>query len=79
MPLKRKIADRLVLIASRDIAAAAHSIAAMAEIAEKCAAEGDRDEALQILLDLEPKLHDARKLLELASFASRHVRNRTGT
>jgi hypothetical protein len=77
MKLKRKMADQLMLIASRDIAAAARAIATMAEAAEKCAAAGDREEALQILLDVEPKLHDARKLLELASFASRYVTSHT--
>lgn len=73
MPLKRKHANALVLTAARDIAAAARTVRRIAQDAEAQARAGNRARALQILLDVEPQLHDARKLLDLASFAHRNV------
>ena len=75
MPIKPKHANALVLTAARDIAAAGRTVRKIAQAAESCAASGNRAEALQILLDVEPMLHDARKLLELASFAHRNVKD----
>lgn len=75
MPFKPKHANALVLTATRDVAAAARSVANMAQEAEACAKAGQRDEAVQTLFDIEPLLHDARKFLELALFVNRKVKD----
>ena len=75
MPLKRKHANALVLTAAHDIAAAARTVRRIAQDAEARAKAGKHTQALQILLDVEPPLHDARKLLDLASLAHRNVKD----
>ena len=79
MPIKPEVADQLVEMASRDIAHAVRAAAALAEAARTCAAAGSREEALRILLDIEPKLHDAGELLEIACFAGRNVKDKHRT
>ena len=76
MPIEPETADQLMEMASHDIAEVVRAAAALAEAAHTCAAAGNRDEALHILLDIEPKLHDASALLEIASFAGRNVKGR---
>jgi len=80
MPIKPEIADQLVEMASRDIAHAARAAAAaLAEATQTCAAAGSREEALHILLEIEPKLHDASELLEIVSFTGRNVKEKHRT
>ena len=74
MPIEPEIADQLVEMASRDIAHAARAAAALAKATQTCAAAGSREEALHILLEIEPKLHDASELLEIVSFAGRNAK-----
>jgi hypothetical protein len=70
MPIKPEFAHPLVGTASRDIAHAVRAAAALAEASRTCAAAGNRKEALRILLDIEPTLHDAGELLEIACLAA---------
>jgi hypothetical protein len=76
MPIEPEIADQLMEMASHDIAETVRAAAALAEAAHTCAAAGNRDEVLHILLDIKPRLHEASQLLEVASFAGRNVKGK---
>jgi hypothetical protein len=61
----------VVLAACIDIRQTALEATGLAEGARACAIAGNHDGAIQILLDLEPKLGGLQRLLDLASFAKR--------
>jgi len=76
MPIEPETANQPMEMASHEIAETVRAAAALAEAAHTCATAGSRDEALRILRDIEPKLHEASQLLEVASFASRNVKGK---
>jgi len=67
-PLKTKHAARLLHLIAADIKAATGAAQASANTATTNAKVGRVEEAMQSLLEAEPKLYDAQRLLSLATY-----------
>ena len=69
-PLKTKHAARLLHLIAADIKAATGAAQAAANTATTNAKAGRVAEAMQSILEAEPKLYDAQKLLSLATYVT---------
>lgn len=71
--LKPDLANQIIQRVADEVVTTTCGIQGFAEAAQAFARNGNRSEAIAVLLDIEPKLNELSALVELASFVNRRT------